>query len=159
LVFTCHAQRVGTTTSELLTTSEAARVLRSSRQHIVDLCDRGELPFIRVGTHRRLRRADVLALLRPAFTRDQLKALWLHRTVAGRLVVDPSGVIAKARVNLARLRRVHPDGMTAHWLDRMNRDQVEHVLRAAAQIAGDPDVLVIGSQSVLGAAPDDALPY
>jgi hypothetical protein len=35
---------------------------------------------------------------------------------------------------------------------------LEHVLRAASQIADDPDVLVIGSQSVLGAIPEDRLP-
>jgi hypothetical protein len=40
----------------------------------------------------------------------------------------------------------------------MRRAQLEHGLRAAAQIAADPDVLVIGSQSVLGAIPEDALP-
>jgi len=40
----------------------------------------------------------------------------------------------------------------------VKREQLEHVLRAAAQIAADPDVLVIGSQSVLGAIPEDALP-
>ncbi|MGN9775377.1 DUF6036 family nucleotidyltransferase [Micromonospora sp. H33] len=40
----------------------------------------------------------------------------------------------------------------------MRREQLEHVLRAASQIAGDPDVLVIGSQSVLGAIPEEDLP-
>jgi hypothetical protein len=35
---------------------------------------------------------------------------------------------------------------------------LEHVLRAASQIADDPEVLVIGSQSVLGAIPEDRLP-
>jgi hypothetical protein len=40
----------------------------------------------------------------------------------------------------------------------MRRDQLEHVLRAASQITGDPDVLVIGSQSVLGAIPEEHLP-
>jgi hypothetical protein len=40
----------------------------------------------------------------------------------------------------------------------MRREQLEHVLRSACQIAGDPDVLVIGSQSVLGAIPEDDLP-
>lgn len=40
----------------------------------------------------------------------------------------------------------------------MRREQLEHVLRAASQIAGDPDVLVIGSQSVLGAIPEERLP-
>ncbi len=40
----------------------------------------------------------------------------------------------------------------------MNREQLEHVLRAASRITGDPDVLVIGSQSILGAVPEDRLP-
>jgi excisionase family DNA binding protein len=103
---------------ELLTTGEAAALLRSSRQHVVDLCERGLLAYVKVGSHRRVRRADIDALLRPKPTRDQLKALWLHRAVAGRLVTDPDAVLAKARTNLDRLRQVHPDGMTAVWLDR-----------------------------------------
>ena len=57
-------------------------LLRSSRQHVVDMCERGLLPYIKVGSRRRLRRADVEAILRPELTRDQLKALWLHRAVA-----------------------------------------------------------------------------
>jgi hypothetical protein len=32
----------------------------------------------------------------------------------------------------------------------MTREQLEHVLRAASRIAEVPDVLVIGSQSLLG---------
>jgi hypothetical protein len=40
----------------------------------------------------------------------------------------------------------------------MKRDQLEHVLRAASQIADDPDILVIGSQSVLGAIAEERLP-
>jgi len=103
---------------ELLTTGEVAALLRSSRQHVVDLCERGLLPYVRVGTHRRVWRADVEAVLRPELTRDQLKALWLHRAVAGRLVMDPATVLSEARVNLDRLRRIHPDGKAAVWLDR-----------------------------------------
>jgi excisionase family DNA binding protein len=103
---------------DLLTTGEAAVLLRSSRQHVVDMCDRGELSYVWVGRHRRLRRADVEAVLRPPLTRDQLKALWLHRAVAGRLVGDPDGVLEKAAANLERLRQIHPGGMTRHWLDR-----------------------------------------
>jgi hypothetical protein len=41
---------------------------------------------------------------------------------------------------------------------RVNREQLEHVLRAASQIAGDPDILVIGSQSILGAFAEEQLP-
>jgi hypothetical protein len=40
----------------------------------------------------------------------------------------------------------------------VNREQLEHVLRAASQIADDPDILVIGSQSVLGAIAEERLP-
>jgi hypothetical protein len=40
----------------------------------------------------------------------------------------------------------------------VRREHLEHVLRAASQIADDPDVLVIGSQSVLGALPEERLP-
>jgi hypothetical protein len=65
-----------------------------------------------------VRRADVEAVLRPDLTRDQLKTLWLHRAVAGRLVADPDTVLSKARANLDWLRRIHPDGMAAVWLDR-----------------------------------------
>ncbi len=40
----------------------------------------------------------------------------------------------------------------------MNRAQLEHVLRAAATIVDDADLLVIGSQAILGAYPEDMLP-
>jgi excisionase family DNA binding protein len=116
---------------ELLTTGEAAVLLGSSRQHVVDLCERGLLPYVKVGAHRRISRADVQAVLRPELTRDQIKALWLHRAVAGRLVTDPDRVLAKAEANLERLRRVHPGGMASLWLDRWRAtldDGVEAVL-------------------------------
>jgi excisionase family DNA binding protein len=103
---------------ELLTTGEAAVLLGSSRQHVVDLCDRGLLSYLRAGSHRRLRRVDLEAMLQPELTRDQLKALWLHRAVAGRLVADPAGALAKATTNLDRLQAVHPDGVAAAWLQR-----------------------------------------
>lgn len=40
----------------------------------------------------------------------------------------------------------------------MKREQLEHILRAASQIAGDPDVLVLGSQSIVGTFAEDELP-
>lgn len=40
----------------------------------------------------------------------------------------------------------------------MNLDQLEHVLRAASTIVDETDVLVIGSQAVLGSIPVDQLP-
>ena len=36
----------------------------------------------------------------------------------------------------------------------MRRDQLEHIIRAAATIADDDDIVVIGSQAILGQFPD-----
>jgi hypothetical protein len=40
----------------------------------------------------------------------------------------------------------------------MRRDQLEHAIRAACQIIGRPEVIVLGSQSILGAFREDELP-
>lgn len=40
----------------------------------------------------------------------------------------------------------------------MNREQLAHVLRAAANATGEVDILVIGSQAILGSFDDDDLP-
>ncbi|MGO2035929.1 MAG: hypothetical protein ACTH2U_05570 [Brevibacterium sp.] len=40
----------------------------------------------------------------------------------------------------------------------MNRQQLAHILRAACSIAEDREVLVIGSQSILGTFDEDGLP-
>lgn len=43
-----------------LTTTEAAEILSMSRQYVVELIEKGELPAFKVGTHHRLKTADVL---------------------------------------------------------------------------------------------------
>ena len=40
----------------------------------------------------------------------------------------------------------------------MRREQLEHVLRAASTVVGERDILVIGSQSILGTIHDEDLP-
>jgi Nucleotidyltransferase of unknown function (DUF6036) len=35
----------------------------------------------------------------------------------------------------------------------MTREQLEHIIRAASDITGDPDIVVIGSQAILGTYP------
>jgi excisionase family DNA binding protein len=98
--------------SELMSTGQAAALLGTSRQHVVDLCTSGRLRFQMAGTHRRVRRSDVMALASgPAgLTRDQQRSLWLHRAVAGKLALDPGRVRGRARRNLGRMRAAHPRG-------------------------------------------------
>ncbi len=40
----------------------------------------------------------------------------------------------------------------------MNREQLAHVVRAASTTTGDGDIVIIGSQSILGTAEADSLP-
>ncbi|MGW4371150.1 DUF6036 family nucleotidyltransferase [Nocardia takedensis] len=40
----------------------------------------------------------------------------------------------------------------------MRRDQLEHAIRTACQIIGRPEVIVVGSQSILGTFDEDELP-
>lgn len=103
---------------DLQTTGEAARLLGSSRQHVVDLCDRGDLPFMTTGVHRRVRRSDVEALRTRTerLTRDQERSLWLAHAVAGAIVQDPVTTIGVAKQNLQRLQAQHKTGQLARWL-------------------------------------------
>jgi excisionase family DNA binding protein len=101
-----------------LSTGQAADALGFSRTYLVQLCDRGELPYERLKTQRRLRLRDVerFKARSQRMTRDQLRSLWLGYAVAGQLVEDPEGVLSKARQNLAKLQLVHTRGQGARWL-------------------------------------------
>ena len=109
-------------TPELITTGEAARVLGVSRQHVVDLCDRGQLGCERTPVHRRLRRDDVEALRkRSQLTREEMRSLWLNRAVAAWVAQDPVGTLARARQNLDRFERIHEGTSVTTWLERWRR--------------------------------------
>lgn len=115
--FVFQIQDEGMDATDLIPTGEAARLLGCSRQHVVDLCDEGKLPVVRKGgSHRYVRRSDVLALLGPSLTRDQEQSRWLHGAIAGHLVSEPDLVLARARENIDRFSRVHAGTMAEHWL-------------------------------------------
>lgn len=127
---------------ELLTTQQAATLLGCSRQHVVDLCASGRLPHTRIGSHRRIRRGDLHAFanVRP-LRREELRSLWLHRAVAGKVVQDPDRAIAVARRNVERFREIQPRAAT--WLDSWGRildegpDAVLEVLTSTSRRAVD----------------------
>jgi len=106
---------------DLIRTGEAARILGSSRQHVVDLCNAGVLNCERSPKQRRVRRGEVEAFAHriasePRLNRDQRQSLWLHGAVAGHLATDPVRTLEHAQTNLERLRGTHPTGMSRDWL-------------------------------------------
>lgn len=117
---------------ELLTTGEAAKLLNSSRQHVVDLCERGELPFTTIGTHRRVSRADVETIKARSqrLNKDQRRSLWLAYAIAGIVAESPADAMRLARKNLKKMRKTS-SGQTNRWLDEWERllsGPVERVL-------------------------------
>jgi excisionase family DNA binding protein len=107
---------------ELLTTGEAAKILNCTRQHVVDLCDRGDLPFTTVGTHRRISRENVEALKSRTdrLSRDERRSLWLAYVVAGRIATEPERTIADALDHLDKMRG-SARGQAKKWLDQWER--------------------------------------
>lgn len=136
---------------DLLTTTQAAKQLHCSRQHVVDLCDNGTLPYVKAGKHRRIRQSDVDTLLNPPARREDERSLWLNIALAAKLVADPEPIIAAAKERLQWLRgpdTVHtepyfqqwedaldagPDAVLAIMTDRSERGQV---LRSASPMTG-----------------------
>ena len=109
----------GVAGDELISTGQAAELLGTSRQHVVNLCTTGRLRFQLTGRHRRVRRSDVVMLMNnPAgLRRDQQRSLWLHRAVAGKLALDPVRVRNRALRNLEHMRVAHQRGRVQEDFD------------------------------------------
>lgn len=93
-------------------------MLGVSRQHVVNLADRGDVASVKVGSHRRIPRSEVDRLRGAVqLSPERLKSLRLHQALIADLLADPVGVIAKARSNIERwLPEQRVDGMTAAYL-------------------------------------------
>lgn len=105
-----------------LSTGDVAEILGVSRQHVVDLCDRGDLPCTRFGSHRRIRKSDLTELASPRLTHAQEKSLWLHQAVLGALMANPDEVLKTAKDNITRWKKAHrPDGMSVRYLEQWER--------------------------------------
>jgi excisionase family DNA binding protein len=106
----------------MLKTGQVARLLGVSRQHVADLCDRGKIEHVRVGTHRRVPRSEVDRLMGNQLTREEEKSLRLHQALLTRMLAEPDAVISKARDNLNRWTGMHrPDGMTVRYFEEWRR--------------------------------------
>lgn len=123
----------------MLRTGEVAQLLGVSRQHVVDMCDRGDLSCVRVGKHRRISRSEVEHLTRRRLTREQEKSLWLHGALLAPMLSAPDAVITKARENLRRWSGMHrSDGMTVGYLGKWERvldDGLDAVIEAVTSMS------------------------
>jgi len=164
LAFGCYdpGMRHAPSDSDLLTTGKAAALLGVSRQHVVDLCEGGNLPFRTAGVHRRLRREDVEKFARARASghklrREEARSLWLNQVVAGKLVQDPDTVLGLARDNLTRFMRVHPEGMSAYWLRRWRDvlDQGADAVLAALTSTSKEGIDLRQNSPFAGALPED----
>jgi excisionase family DNA binding protein len=106
----------------MLKTGAVAQLLGVSRQHVADLCDRGKIEHIRVGTHRRVPRSEVDRFMGRLLTREEEKSLRLHQALLTQILTEPTAVIATARDNLGRWTGMHrPDGVTARYFEEWKR--------------------------------------
>lgn len=115
-------------TEQLLRTGEVASRLGVSRQHVVDLCNQGKLPFTTVGTHRRIPERAVIATTSGGRDRradGHEQSLALHALIVSKLLSDPDNVLETARRNVERdaeLGNAHSEKYTREWAQLLKQD-------------------------------------
>ncbi|TXH10716.1 MAG: DNA-binding protein [Spirochaetes bacterium] len=105
-------------TQHLIRTGEAAERLGVSRQHVVDLCESGQLDFVRVGTHRRVMRESVEAMVaknRGWRSDGHQRSLALHALIVGKLMSDREHVVEVAKRNLEKRHASRNEPYTREW--------------------------------------------
>ncbi|MGJ6127145.1 excisionase family DNA-binding protein [Mycolicibacterium sp. Y3] len=107
-------------TDRFLRTGEVASRLGVSRQHVVDMCTQGQLPFVMVGAHRRIPAEAVTALTKGGRRHDDghSQSSALHAAVVSKLIQDPERVLGIARENVRRdyeLGARHSVAYTREW--------------------------------------------
>ena len=130
----------------LMTTGEAARLLGVSRQTVVIMCESGDIPYVQVGTHRKIDPQIVQALRdrprrRPNSAR---RSLWLAHAAAGALVLVPDRVRERARMSLHAMLAASPRGMSRQWLARWQElldGPVDAILKALTGTTVEHDEL------------------
>lgn len=145
---------------DLLSTGDVAARLGVSRQHVVNMCDRGEIDHVLVGKHRRVPAREVTRILGtgPVLTREQQRSLWLHPALMTPLMTSPDEVLDRARANVERWRSEHrSDGMTVRYLDAWERildEGLDAVLDALLSAA--PEACELRQNTPFAGALDDA---
>jgi transcriptional regulator with XRE-family HTH domain len=113
-----------------LTQAELAAAAGTSQPTIAAYESGAKVPSLR--TLRRLALAAGFELeigVTPLLNREERRSLLLHRHIAERLKKDPGTVIAKARSNLDKMRRLHPSaGILDHW-ERILKGSHEEIIR------------------------------
>jgi excisionase family DNA binding protein len=108
-------------TDRLLRTGEVASAFSVSRQHVVDMCNQGKLPFVMVGSHRRIPERAVISKtggVRDYHRDGHAQSLALHAAIVPKLINDPERVLGIARKNVQRdytLGDAHSVAYTCEW--------------------------------------------
>ncbi|MGH3955527.1 MAG: helix-turn-helix domain-containing protein [Mycobacterium sp.] len=115
-------------TEKLLRTGEVAGRLGVSRQHVVDLCNQGKLPYTVTGTHRRIPERAVIATISGGRDRradGHEQSLALHALLVSKLLSDPDHVLEAARRNVERdaeSGNAHSEKYTHEWAQLLKQD-------------------------------------